>query len=103
MNSRSKHALPFVNLLKPIWAYGTQLWGTASTSNVQVLEGSAHDNGRAMVHDVPNAVIRKDLRMPESSRYSERLGVHPNELISNLAKGLADQIQYLIVVIVNIL
>jgi hypothetical protein len=24
--------------LKPIWAYGIQLWGIASTSNIQILE-----------------------------------------------------------------
>jgi hypothetical protein len=33
-----------------IWAYGIRLWGTTSTSNVEMLEGSAHDNGRTMVH-----------------------------------------------------
>jgi hypothetical protein len=25
-------------IYKPIWAYGIQLWGTASTSNVEILE-----------------------------------------------------------------
>jgi hypothetical protein len=25
-------------ILKPIWTYGIQLWGTASTSNIEILE-----------------------------------------------------------------
>jgi hypothetical protein len=25
--------------IKPIWTYGIQLWGTASTSNIEILEG----------------------------------------------------------------
>jgi len=25
-------------ILKPIWAYGVQLWGTASNSNVEMLQ-----------------------------------------------------------------
>jgi hypothetical protein len=72
---------------------------------------------------VPNTVIRKDLQIPTvkqeisrySCHYSKRLGVHPNELILNLQESpekrrlrknlpieLAYQIQYVIVLIVNI-
>jgi hypothetical protein len=28
-------------ILKPIWTYGIQLWGTASTSNIEILERSS--------------------------------------------------------------
>jgi hypothetical protein len=28
----------YKTILKPIWAYGIQLWGTAATSNVEILE-----------------------------------------------------------------
>jgi hypothetical protein len=41
--------LIYKTILEPIWAYGIQLWGTASTSNIEILEGSAHDNGCTMV------------------------------------------------------
>jgi hypothetical protein len=72
---------------------------------------------------VPNTVIRKDLQIPTvkheirrySYHYSKLLSVHPNELILNLqgttrnkaiAKELANrsayQIQYVIVVILNL-
>jgi hypothetical protein len=39
-------------ILKPIWTYGTQLWGTASTSNTEIRErfqSLAHDSGRTLV------------------------------------------------------
>jgi hypothetical protein len=43
----------YKTILKPIWAYGIQLWGTASTSNIEILERfqskTAHDKGRTMV------------------------------------------------------
>jgi hypothetical protein len=77
-----------------IWAYGIQLWGTASTSNIDILE---HFQSKAlcMITDapwyVPNTVIRKDLQIPTvkheiscySYHYSKCLSVHPNELILN--------------------
>jgi hypothetical protein len=28
----------YKTILKPIWTYGIQLWGTASTSNIEILE-----------------------------------------------------------------
>jgi hypothetical protein len=82
-------------ILKPIWVYGIQLWGTASTSNVEIFE-RLHSKALRMIMDapwhVPNMVIRKDLQIAivkhEISRYSfeysKRLRVHPNELILNL-------------------
>jgi hypothetical protein len=30
--------LLYKTILKPIWTYGIQLWGTASTSNIEILE-----------------------------------------------------------------
>jgi hypothetical protein len=30
--------LIYKTILKPIWAYGIQLWGTASTSNIEILK-----------------------------------------------------------------
>jgi hypothetical protein len=41
-------------ILKPIWTYGIQLWGSASISSIEILkrfqrESPAHDNRRTMV------------------------------------------------------
>jgi hypothetical protein len=82
-------------ILNPIWTYGIQLWGTASTSNIDILE---HFQSKAlrMIMDapwyVPNTVIRRDLQISTvkeeihrySSQYSARLSAHPNDLIVNL-------------------
>jgi hypothetical protein len=36
--STSNKLLLYKTILKPIWTYGIQHWGTASTSNVEILE-----------------------------------------------------------------
>jgi hypothetical protein len=89
--------LIYKTILKLICTYGMQFWGTASESNIEVLE-RFQSKALHMITDkpwyVPNTVIRKDLHIPtvkhEISRYSYHyskcLSVHPNELyvISNL-------------------
>jgi hypothetical protein len=76
-------------ILKPIWTYGIQLWGTASTSNIEILERFQSKVLRQIVDApwyVPNDIIRRDLHMPTvkeeirhySSHYSLRLSAHPN-------------------------
>jgi hypothetical protein len=100
LGSKSKPSIDnklhiYKTILKPIWACGIQLWGTASTSNIEIFE-RFQSKALHMITDtlwyVPNKVIRKDLQIPtvkhEISRYSyhhsKRLSVHPNELILNL-------------------
>jgi hypothetical protein len=56
--STSNKLLIYKTILKPIWTYGIQLWGTASTSNIEILErfqtkAFAHDNGRTLVCGYP--------------------------------------------------
>jgi hypothetical protein len=83
------------NILKPIWAYGMQLWGTASTSNMEILERFQSKALRMITYApsyVPNTVIRKNFQIPTvkheirrySYHYSKRLSVHPNKIILNL-------------------
>jgi hypothetical protein len=75
--------------------YGIQLQGTASTSNIEILERFQSKALRTIVDApwyVPNTVIRRDLQIPTvreeirryNSHYSARLGAHPNYLIVNL-------------------
>jgi hypothetical protein len=82
-------------ILKPIWTYGIQLWGTASTSNIEILECFQSKALRMIVDApwyVPNMVIRRNLQIPtvkeeicrSSSQYSARLSAHPNDIIVNL-------------------
>jgi hypothetical protein len=85
----------YKTILKPIWTYGMQLWGTASTYNIEILECFQSKTLRMTVDApwyVPNTVIRRDLQIPTvqeeiqsySSQYSARLSAHPNDLITNL-------------------
>jgi hypothetical protein len=70
------------------------LWGTASTSNIEILE-RFHSKDLGVIVDepwfVPSTVIRRDLRKPTfkevrhySSQHSARLKVHPDNLVVNL-------------------
>jgi hypothetical protein len=59
--------LPYKTILKPIWTYGIQLWGTASTTNIEILE-RFQSKALRMIVDAPwydpNTFIRKDLHCP---------------------------------------
>jgi hypothetical protein len=84
-------------VLNPIWTYGIQLWGTTSTSNIEILE-RFQSNVLRMIVDapwyVPNLLIRRDLSCPTvkeeisrySSHYGDRLRTHPNHLAVNLLR-----------------
>jgi hypothetical protein len=84
-------------ILKPIWNYGIQLWGTTSNSNIEILECFQSKVLRLIV-DAPwyvlNFVIRNDFQIPTvkeeisrfSSHYDVRISVHPNELIASLTE-----------------
>jgi hypothetical protein len=83
--------LLYKTILKPIWTYGIHLWGTASTSNIEILE-RLQSKALRMIVDAPWYGIRRDLQIPTvkeeisrySSLYSARLSTHPNDLIVNL-------------------
>jgi hypothetical protein len=93
----SSKLLAYKVILKPIWTYGLQLWGTSSTSNIEILE-RFQSKALSMITDAPwyvtNAILRRDLHIPSlkeeiqrlSSQYSARLDSHPNLLTANLKK-----------------
>jgi hypothetical protein len=87
--------LLYKTILKPIWTYGIQLWGTASTSNIEILERFQSKALRIIVDApwyVPNNHICRDLQITSvkeeirrySSQYSARLSTHPNDQILTL-------------------
>jgi hypothetical protein len=93
--STSNKLLIYKTILKPIWTYGIQLWGTASTSNIEILE-RFQSKALGMIVDaswhVLNMVIRRGLQIPTgkeeirsySSQYSAHLRAHPDDLTVNL-------------------
>jgi hypothetical protein len=82
--SASNKLLIYKTILEPIWTYGIQLCGTASTPNTEILE-RFQSKALCMTVDapwyVPNTVFRRDLHIPTvkeeirsySSQYSARL------------------------------
>jgi len=83
-------------ILKPIWSYGIQLWGTASNSNLDILQRFQSKYLRIIV-DAPwyvtNDIIQRDLNVAtireeirnSSTRYQSRLTTHPNVLANKLS------------------
>jgi hypothetical protein len=93
--SLSNKLLLYKTILKPIWTYGTQLWGTASTSNIEILE-RFQSKALHMTVDAPwyvaNTLIRRDLQISSvkeeinhySYHYSPRFTAHPNDILLTL-------------------
>jgi hypothetical protein len=48
----SNKLLPYKVILKPIWTYGIQLWGSASTSSIEILE-RFQSKAQRMIADAP--------------------------------------------------
>jgi len=82
-------------ILKPIWTYGIPLWGTASNSNIEILQRFQSKVLRSIVNApryVPNTILHTDLQISTvkaqinnfSTEYREKLITHPNELIPTL-------------------
>lgn len=87
--------LLYKTILKPIWTYGIQLWGTASNSNIAILQRFQNKILRVIVdapYYVSNVVIQRDIPVRSIKevihqfcvKYSERVLVHPNVLANKL-------------------
>ena len=83
--------LIYRTILKPIWTYGIPLWGTASNSNIEILQPFQNKVLRSIVNApwyVPNTLLHTDQQIPTvkaeitnfSTKYREKLITHPNEL-----------------------
>lgn len=94
LNLRNK-LLIYKAILKPVWSYGIQLWGTTSNSNLEILQRYQSKTLRLIVNApwfVSNKRIHKDLDIPLvideikkfSTRYLKRLNNHSNILAISL-------------------
>jgi hypothetical protein len=95
--STNNKLLIYKVILKPIWTYDIQLWGTTSNSNIENLKRFQSKVLRLIV-DAPwymsNSVIHQDLQIPTvkeeisqfCSHYDVPISVHPNELIASLTE-----------------
>lgn len=82
-------------ILKPIWTYGIQLWGTASSSNVEIIQRFQSKSLRKIANApwyVANTTLHQDFKIPVikeeisrlSLKYQNKLNYHPNSLALNL-------------------
>jgi len=87
--------LIYKTILKPIWTYGIPLWGTASNSNIEILQRYHNKVLRAIVNSpwcISNKVIHAGLKVPTireemtkfSVKYRDKITAHPKELASTL-------------------
>ena len=95
----------YKTIIKPVWTYGIQLWGTASNSNVEILQRFQSKTLRFLINApwyVTNEAIHRDLKIPTvkeeitkcSNRYNKRVKKHRNPLITKLL-NTSDQIRRL--------
>lgn len=90
LNNESKMAI-YKTILKPVWTYGIELWGTASNSNIEILERFQNKTIRSMFN-IHNKYILHDLRLntvkeeitARSQNYQHKLTKHVNELAVKL-------------------
>ena len=96
--SMSNKILIYKCILKPVWTYGAQLWGSASKSNINIMERFQSKCLRIITNApwfVPNEIIRNDLNIKTveeeitriRSRYKDRLKTHPNKLAAVLYRN----------------
>ena len=85
----------YKTIIKPVWTYGIQLWGTASNSNIEILQRFQSKTLRFLI-DAPwyvtNEAIHRDLNVSTvkeeitkcSNRYIKRVNKYGNPLITKL-------------------
>lgn len=82
-------------ILKPVWTYGVQLWGTASKSNVEILQRFQNKVLRNIinapwytknteVYEYLSVPLIKDEISKFNFKYQQRLNCHQNVLAVNL-------------------
>lgn len=87
--------LIYKTILKPVWTYGIQLWGTTSNSNIEIIQRFQSKTLRLITNApwfVSNKIIHTDLDVPYvkseigyfSHRYLQRLSDHINPLAISL-------------------
>lgn len=100
LNKKSKLTLDskillYNSIIKPIWLYGIQLWGSAKKSNLQIIERAQTKIIRAILgapRYMKNKNMLKDVNiktaeseaMQVSTNYANRLRNHPNVLAQKI-------------------
>lgn len=93
--STANKLLIYKVILKPIWTYGIQLWGSACKSNISIIQ-RAQNNILRNLSDAPWFLMTTELHsqlemntvmeeiIHNSAKYKKRLTRHPNPLATQL-------------------
>ena len=99
----------YKTVIKPVWTYGIQLCGTASNSNIEILQRFQSKTLRSLINApcyqctyVTNETIHRELKIPtvkyeiykSRSGYNARVNNHHNPLVTQLL-DTTDQIRRL--------
>ncbi|GAB0086750.1 hypothetical protein DMENIID0001_009250 [Sergentomyia squamirostris] len=82
-------------ILKPVWTYGLELWGSASNSNIEILQRFENKYLRMITGApwfTPNDVIRRNSDLPtvkeeiiiRMKKHKEKVAAHTNPLAQDL-------------------
>ena len=93
----------YKTVIKPVWIYRIQLWGTASNSNIEIPQRFQSKTLRSLIDAlwyITNETIHRDLKIPtvkdeiykSRSRYNARINNHHNPLVTQLL-DTTDQIR----------
>ena len=88
--------LIYKTILKPIWTYGLELWGTAKFSNIKRIQSFQSKVLRTIVNApfyVTNKTLHHDLNIPfildlipaKFSKFHQNLSHHPNPVVQSLS------------------
>ena len=93
--TKNNKILIYKCILKPIWTYGIQLWGSAAKSNIDIIQRFQNKVIRAIVDahrsssnsdiqkDTPISTVTKEIRQ-HSLKYLNKLIDHPNDYAKQL-------------------
>jgi hypothetical protein len=87
--------LMYKTIPKPFWTYDIPLWGTASNSNIEILQRYQNKVLRAIINaplHISNKVLHADLKVPTirqeitkfNVKYRDKITKYSNELASTL-------------------
>jgi ribosomal protein S17E len=94
--------LLYKTIIKPIWAYGAEIWGCASKSNISIIQRSQSKILRMLanapwyapsitLHEDLNVRLVKEVIKQRSTRYHNKIEGHVNVLIQQLLEPQNDR------------
>ena len=87
--------LIYKNIIRPIWAYGIELWGCSCKSNVNIIQRFQSKFLRTITNApryISNKSLQDDLQIQyvseiinkKASKHFQKLALHPNQSVTSL-------------------